>query len=57
MARSLYLTEQGATLSRRGEPLVVERDGEPLVDLPAVKILRVFVFGNVSLTTRPSLTC
>ncbi len=51
MARSLYLTEQGATLSRRGERLVVEHEGETLVDLPAAKVLRVFVFGNVSLTT------
>ena len=51
MARSLYLTEQGATLSRRGERLVVEREGETLADVPASKVLRVFVFGNVSLTT------
>lgn len=51
MARTLYLTEQGATLSRRGERLVVERDGETLADVPASKVLRVFVFGNVSLTT------
>ncbi len=51
MARTLYLTEQGATLSRRGERLVVEKDGEALTDLPAAKVLRVFVFGNVSLTT------
>lgn len=51
MARTLYLTEQGSTLSRRGERLVVERDGETLADVPAAKVLRVFVFGNVSLTT------
>lgn len=51
MARTLYLTEQGATLSRSGERLVVEKDGETLTDLPAAKVLRVFVFGNVSLTT------
>jgi len=51
VARSLYLTEQGATLSRRGERLVVEREGETLADVPASKVLRVFVFGNVSLTT------
>lgn len=51
MARSLYLTEQGSTLSRRGERLVVEREGETLADVPAAKVLRVFVFGNVGLTT------
>ncbi len=51
MVRSLYLTEQGSTLSRRGERLVVEREGETLADVPAAKVMRVFVFGNVSLTT------
>lgn len=51
MARTLYLTEQGATLSRSGERLVVQKEGETLTDLPAAKVLRVFVFGNVSLTT------
>lgn len=51
MVRTLYLTEQGSTLSRRGERLVVEREGEKLADLPASKVLRVFVFGNVGLTT------
>lgn len=51
MARTLYVTEQGATLARHGERLVVECDGETLADVPASKIVRVFVFGNVSLTT------
>ncbi len=29
----------------------MEREGETLADVPAAKVLRVFVFGNVSLTT------
>jgi CRISP-associated protein Cas1 len=51
MARTLYVTEQGSTLSRKGERLVVEKAGETLADIPASKVVRVFVFGNVSLTT------
>jgi len=49
--RTLYVTEQGAVLSRRGERLVIEREGRTLADVPASKVSRVFVFGNVSLTT------
>lgn len=51
MDRTLYLTEQGATLCRKGERLVVEKGGQTLADVPASKILRVFVFGNVTVTT------
>jgi CRISPR associated protein Cas1 len=56
MARTLYLTEQGSTLSRKDERLVVEKAGETLADIPASKVVRVFVFGNVSLTT-PAIAC
>ncbi len=51
MVRTLYVTEQGATLSRRGERLVVEKGGQTLADLPAAKILRIFIFGNITVTT------
>jgi len=51
MGRSLYITEQGATLGREGERLVVEKSGERLADVPASKISRVFVFGNISVST------
>ena len=51
MTRTLYITEQGSTLSRKGERLVVEKSGETLADIPASKVVRVFIFGNVSLTT------
>lgn len=51
MARTLYVTEQGSTLSRKGERLVVEKAGETLADIPASKVLRVFIFGNINITT------
>jgi CRISPR-associated protein Cas1 len=57
MTRTLYVTEQGSTLSRKGERLVVEKSGETLADIPASKVVRVFVFGNVSLTTPAIATC
>ena len=47
----LYLVEQGATLRKQGERLVVEREGETLASVPAVKVEQVVVFGSVQLTT------
>ena len=47
----LYLVEQGATLRKQGERLVVEKDGETLASVPAVKVEQVVIFGNVQLTT------
>jgi CRISPR-associated protein Cas1 len=51
MTRTLYVTEQGSTLSRKDERLVVQKAGKTLADVPASKVIRVFIFGNVSLTT------
>jgi len=47
----LYLVEQGATLRKQGERLVVEGEGEILASVPAVKVEQVVVFGSVQLTT------
>jgi len=51
VTRTLYVTEQGATLSRSGERLVVEKMGNVLAEIPASKISQVFIFGNVTVTT------
>lgn len=47
----LYLTEQGAVVRKEGEVLVVEKDGEVLEKVPAIKVEQVVVLGNISLTT------
>lgn len=48
----LYLTEQGSVLRKEGERLVVEKDEQVLLDIPADKIESVLVFGNVQFTTQ-----
>lgn len=48
---TLYLTEQGSKVTRDHARLRVEREGEVLLDIPAFKVDRVVVFGNVQLST------
>lgn len=49
---TLYLTEQGSTLRKTSRRLVVEKENKILLEVPEFKIERVFVFGNVQLTTQ-----
>ena len=48
----LYITEQGAVIKKSGARLLVEKDKEKLLDIPASKIEGVLVFGNVQFTTQ-----
>jgi CRISPR-associated protein Cas1 len=48
---ALYLVEQGATVRKDGETLVVVREGETLARVPLLRVEQVVVFGNVQLTT------
>ena len=52
---TLYLTEQGATLRKTGERLIVEKDKRELLEIECFKVDTVFAFGNVHVTT-PALT-
>lgn len=49
---NLYLTEQGSILRKRGERLIVEKDGSVLLDVECHKIDSVLIFGNVQVTTQ-----
>jgi len=49
---TLYLTEQGAKLRKEGRRLVVEKEGEKLLDVPVFKIDSVLIFGNVQISTQ-----
>lgn len=49
---TLYLSEQGSKVSRSGQRLIVKRDDELLLDIPLRKLSRIFIFGNVQLTTQ-----
>ena len=48
---TLYLTEQGATVTRTGERLLVRKDGKLLYETPALHVDQIVVFGNAGFTT------
>ena len=48
----LYVVEQGATLRKTGERLLVTKDGVTLASVPTIKVQQVVIFGNVQLTTQ-----
>lgn len=49
---NLYLTEQGSVLKKTGDRLIVQKEGELLLDVQCSKIEAVLVFGNVQVTTQ-----
>lgn len=49
---TLYVTEQNAILRKTGDRLIVEKDGEVLLDVPCLKLDTVLLFGNVQFTTQ-----
>jgi len=51
-----YVMEQGATLNREGERLVVRKGGTTLHALHLFKLEQLILMGNVSLTS-PALAC
>lgn len=53
----LYLTEQGAVLSKTGERLIVTKDEATLLDVPVSDLDGVLVFGHVHLTTPALQLC
>jgi CRISPR-associated protein Cas1 len=48
----LYITEQGATLRKRGNRLFVERQQMPSQEIPIFKISRIMLFGNINVTAQ-----
>ncbi len=51
MAR-LYLTEQHSILRKTGDRLIVEKEGEVLLEVPCLKLEAVLIYGNVQFTTQ-----
>src|SRR5215470_10693957 len=49
---TLYLSDQGATLRKEQNRLVVVRDEVTLAEIHDFKVERVVVFGNVQLSTQ-----
>lgn len=48
---TIYLMEQGSVLHKRSERLEVTKDGKRLLQVPAMKVGQVVVFGNIQVTT------
>ena len=48
----VYVCEQGAVIKKSGHRLIVENDGEAIMDMPAIKVGSLLLFGNVQLTTQ-----
>jgi CRISPR-associated protein Cas1 len=46
----IYVTEQGAYLAKTGQRLLVKKGKETLLDIPAIEVSQVIVFGSVSIT-------
>jgi len=49
---TVYLTEQGTVLRKRSRRLVVTRGEEVVKEIPAFKVERILVFGNIQITTQ-----
>ncbi|MBK7996651.1 MAG: CRISPR-associated endonuclease Cas1 [Blastocatellia bacterium] len=49
---TLYLTEQGATLSKDHNRLVVEMGSTVITEIHEFKVERVVIFGHIQLTTQ-----
>ncbi len=48
----LYIKEQGATVQKMGERIVVTKNSNTLLDVPIIKIENLSVIGNVQITTQ-----
>lgn len=47
----LYLTEQGATVRKQGDVLLISKGEETLQELQAIKVEQVVVLGHINITT------
>ena len=48
---TLYVAEQGATLRKESERIIVVRDGETIAAIPVRGLESIVLFGNINLTT------
>ncbi|HOC02806.1 MAG TPA: CRISPR-associated endonuclease Cas1 [Candidatus Ratteibacteria bacterium] len=49
---TIYLIEQGAKLIKEQKKIVIEKEGQVLLEIPDFKVERVFIFGNIQITTQ-----
>ena len=51
LQRTLYLVDTGASLSVDNQRYRIERDGKPILTLPAGNVDAILLFGNIPVTT------
>jgi len=49
---TVYILEQGTKVEKKSKLLIVKKDEKVLLEIPEFKVERVFIFGNVQLTTQ-----
>jgi len=49
---TLYIVEQGTTLRKTSHRLVIEKEGEVILVVPEIKLEKIFIFGNVQISTQ-----
>lgn len=50
LKRTLYIQEQGSILKKEGERLLIVKDGAELLEIPAIKISSIIIFGTCTVT-------
>jgi CRISP-associated protein Cas1 len=48
----LYVTEPGACVAKRGERVIVEKEGKEILEVKCLKLRSILLFGNVQVTTQ-----
>jgi len=48
---TVYVREQGAVVRKKGERIVVTKDGREIMDIPLIHLDQLAIIGNVQLTT------
>jgi CRISPR-associated protein Cas1 len=48
----LYLKEQGTSVQKSGERIVVKKSGQVLLDIPVFNVDNIAVIGNIQITTQ-----
>lgn len=52
MRNPLYITEQGAKLSREGKRLLIRKEETQLAQVSTLQVSQVIIFGNIQVTTQ-----
>jgi CRISPR-associated protein Cas1 len=49
---TIYISEQGSVISKTSRRLIVTKESVTVLELPIFKVERLFIFGNIQITTQ-----